>query len=95
MQIYAGIVGSCAFASGGCPITQQNYIDFYYGELTAVNSNNFPSSTAVVIALWNAIVAWAATGSTVPYLNFNDWLHFSSFPSTTLSLRPSVLHLSL
>ncbi|KAJ7789024.1 hypothetical protein B0H14DRAFT_3503488 [Mycena olivaceomarginata] len=42
--IYAGIVGSCAFASGGCPITQQNYIDFYYGELTAVNSNNFPRS---------------------------------------------------
>ncbi|KAF7344100.1 Chitin synthase [Mycena venus] len=89
-NIYAGIVGSCAFASGGCPITQQNFIDFYYGTLTAINTANFPSSSAVVIALWNAITAWAATGSTVPYLNFNDWLHFSSFPSTTTTTAPPV-----
>ncbi|KAF8144304.1 hypothetical protein K438DRAFT_1459280, partial [Mycena galopus ATCC 62051] len=80
--IYANIVGSCAWASGGCPITQQNYIDFYYGELTAINTANWPSSTNVVIAFWNAITAWAATGSTVPYENFNDWLHYSSYPST-------------
>ncbi|KAJ7310018.1 hypothetical protein DFH08DRAFT_1049527 [Mycena albidolilacea] len=89
--IYAGIVGSCAFASGGCSITQQNYIDFYYGELTAINSANFPSSNAVVIAFWNAITVWAATGSSVPYLNFNDWLHFSSFPSTTTTTAPPVV----
>ncbi|KAJ7881191.1 hypothetical protein B0H13DRAFT_2667684 [Mycena leptocephala] len=82
-NIYAVIIGSCAFASGGCPMTQQNFIDFYYGTLTAINTANFPSSSAVVVGLWNAITAWAATGSTVPYLNFNDWLHFSSFPSTT------------
>ncbi|KAF7343140.1 Chitin synthase [Mycena venus] len=67
-NIYAGIVGSCAFASGGCPITQQNYIDFYYGELTAINTANYPTSSDIVIALWNAITVWAAMGSTVPYL---------------------------
>ncbi|KAJ7644905.1 hypothetical protein FB45DRAFT_1053538 [Roridomyces roridus] len=89
-NIYAPIVGSCAFASGGCPITQQNYIDFYYGELTAINTANFPSSNTVVIAWWDAITAWAATGATVPYLNFNDWLHFSSSPSTTTTTTSSV-----
>ncbi|KAJ7086332.1 hypothetical protein B0H15DRAFT_782058, partial [Mycena belliarum] len=66
------------------PITQQNYIDFYYGELSAIHTANFPTSLDVVIALWQAISVWAATGATVPYLNFNDWLHFSSFPSTTV-----------
>ncbi|KAK6995938.1 chitin synthase, partial [Favolaschia claudopus] len=66
-------------------ITQQNYIDFYYGQLTAVNSANFPSSSAVVKAFWSVITTWAATGSTVPYKNFNDWFHFSSFPVTTIT----------
>ncbi|KAJ7614864.1 hypothetical protein FB45DRAFT_936253 [Roridomyces roridus] len=89
-NIYAPIVGSCAFATGGCPITQQNYIDFYYGQLSAINTANFPSSNAVVIAFWNAITAWAATGATVPYLNFNDWLHFSSSPSTTTTTTSAV-----
>ncbi|KAJ7734350.1 hypothetical protein DFH07DRAFT_928493 [Mycena maculata] len=90
-NIYAGIVGSsCAFAPGGCPITQQNYIDFYYGTLTAIDTANYPSSSAVVIVWWDAITAWAATGSTVPYLNFNDWLHFSSFPSVTTTTAPPV-----
>ncbi|KAK7043326.1 chitin synthase [Favolaschia claudopus] len=49
-------------------ITQQNYIDFYYGQLTAVNSANFPSSSDVVKAFWSAITTWAATGSTVPHV---------------------------
>ncbi|KAK7059959.1 chitin synthase [Favolaschia claudopus] len=87
-QIYAGIVGDCAWNAGGCPITQQNYIDFYYGELSAINSANYPSSNSVVISFWNAITTWAATGNSVPYLNFNDWLHFSSFPSTTTTTDP-------
>ncbi|KAJ7618103.1 hypothetical protein DFH06DRAFT_1144937 [Mycena polygramma] len=109
--VYAPIVGSCAFASGGCPITQQNYIDFYYGQLSAINSANFPaisyhdsvgescSSSAIVVAFWQAMTIWAATGSSVPYLkqvpsffcvqslirraSFNDWLHFSSVQSVT------------
>ncbi|KAJ7617122.1 hypothetical protein FB45DRAFT_1034423 [Roridomyces roridus] len=90
-NIYAPIVGDCAWASSGCPITQQNYIDFYYSELTAINTANYPSSNTVVIAWWNAITAWAATGSTVPYLNFDDWLHFSSAPATTTDAPPPPL----
>ncbi|KAJ6582490.1 hypothetical protein DFH09DRAFT_874845, partial [Mycena vulgaris] len=75
--IYAHIVGSCAFSPSGCPITQHKFIDFYYGTLNATNSINYPTSSAVVVAVWKAITVWAATGTTVPYLNFNDWLHFS------------------
>ncbi|KAK6995951.1 hypothetical protein R3P38DRAFT_3222899 [Favolaschia claudopus] len=62
-SIYNGIVMGCT----SCAITQQNYIDFYYGQLTAVNSANFPSSSAVVKAFWSVITTWAATGSTAPY----------------------------
>ncbi|KAK7013688.1 chitin synthase [Favolaschia claudopus] len=80
-SIYNGIVMGCT----SCAITQQNYIDFYFGQLTAVNSANFPISSAVVKAFWSVITTWAATGSTVPYKNFNDWLHFSSFPVTTIT----------
>ncbi|KAK6995928.1 chitin synthase [Favolaschia claudopus] len=85
-SIYNGIVMGCT----SCAITQQNYIDFYYGQLTAVNSANFPSSIDVVKAFWSAITTWAATGSTVPYMNFNDWLHFSSFPVTTTTTTTPV-----
>ncbi|KAF8487930.1 hypothetical protein JB92DRAFT_1461889 [Gautieria morchelliformis] len=84
VNVYAPIVGSCAFASGGCPITQKKYIDFYYGSISAINSTIFPVSSSIVIALWSSIVSWTgfcgsncSTGS-VPYLNFNDWLHLSS-----------------
>ncbi|KAF8881355.1 hypothetical protein BD779DRAFT_1445531, partial [Infundibulicybe gibba] len=84
INIYAPIVGSCAFAPGGCSITEQNFIDFYFGSISAINSPVFPVSPDIVIALWASIVSWTGfcgsncnTGS-VPYLNFNDWLHFSS-----------------
>ncbi|KAJ7624380.1 hypothetical protein FB45DRAFT_82299 [Roridomyces roridus] len=81
-DIYAKFVRNCTT----CAITQQNYIDYYYGQLTAINSANLPSSSAVVKAFWAAITAWAATGDTVPYKNFNDWLLFSSAPSTTTTV---------
>lgn len=42
-KIYAGIVGECAWQEGGCPITQQNYIDFVYGALSDLNSTEWPS----------------------------------------------------
>ena len=41
-QIYANIVGECAWEPNGCPITFQNYVDFYYGALSAVGSTNWP-----------------------------------------------------
>jgi hypothetical protein len=42
-HVYANIVGDCAWNDGGCPITQQKYIDWFYGALMAVNSTEWPS----------------------------------------------------
>ena len=33
-NVYASIVGDCAWATGGCPITQQNFIDLIYGAIS-------------------------------------------------------------
>jgi len=78
-NIYANIVGECAWQEGGCPITQQNYIDFVYGALSAVNSTEWPSDVSQVISLWwDPILSWADTGDTLPYTNFDDWLHYSN-----------------
>ncbi|KAF7378486.1 hypothetical protein MSAN_00276000 [Mycena sanguinolenta] len=75
--IYASIVGSCA---PNCPITQQNYIDFVYGQMTAAGVTNFPTSSAYVISQWwDPILQWTATGTTIPYQNFDDWLHYSNW----------------
>ncbi|KAG9220272.1 hypothetical protein CCMSSC00406_0006337 [Pleurotus cornucopiae] len=81
-DIYASIVGSCAWDPNGCPITEQNYIDFYYATLTAISTSGWPSSVGVVTGYWSPILTWAATGTTIPYTNFNDWLRYSSFPTT-------------
>ncbi|KAJ7676694.1 hypothetical protein DFH06DRAFT_976520 [Mycena polygramma] len=73
--IYGTIVGDCA--SSGCPITQQNYIDFVYGQMSAADVSTWPSSADVVSQWWDPITAWTATGDSIPYSNFNDWLHWS------------------
>ncbi|KAE9395545.1 hypothetical protein BT96DRAFT_922752 [Gymnopus androsaceus JB14] len=76
-NVYANIVGACAWDPEGCPITQQNYIDFYYGSLSAIGyTGTWPDANDVINYLWNPITEWTATGDTVPYLNFNDWLHW-------------------
>ncbi|KAK7038771.1 hypothetical protein VNI00_010656 [Paramarasmius palmivorus] len=81
-NLYAQIVGDCAWAPGGCPITQQNYIDFVYGTLSSIGSTVWPDVQADVIDLWWAeLKEWTATGDSVPYLNFNDWLHYSHSPT--------------
>ncbi|KAJ7637321.1 hypothetical protein DFH06DRAFT_1099860 [Mycena polygramma] len=75
--IYGSIVGDCA--SSGCPITQKNYIDFVYGQMTAANvTNDYPAVEDVISQWWDPITAWTATGDSIPYSNFNDWLHYSS-----------------
>ncbi|EIM82380.1 uncharacterized protein STEHIDRAFT_160929 [Stereum hirsutum FP-91666 SS1] len=78
-NIYAGIVGDCAWAEGGCPITQQNYIDFIYGALSDIGSTTWPSSAQDVITYWwTPMLDWTATGTTIPYTNFDDWLHYDA-----------------
>ncbi|KIY48895.1 hypothetical protein FISHEDRAFT_73226 [Fistulina hepatica ATCC 64428] len=75
-NVYASIVGGCAWQKGGCPMTQQNFIDLVYSSVSAYGGKNFPSSPQEVIDHWNIIKKWTATGDKIPYLNFNDWLHY-------------------
>lgn len=78
-DVYYDIVGACAYAPGGCPISSQNFIDLIYRELSSIGSNNWPASAAQVLSLWwGPILGWTAQHSTIPYTNFNDWLHYSS-----------------
>ncbi|KAI0748373.1 hypothetical protein C8Q80DRAFT_1270792 [Daedaleopsis nitida] len=76
-NVYAGIVGDCAWAPGGCPITQQNFIDLVYSALTELGKGNWPSSPNVILTQgWQKLLDWTKTGETVPYTNFNDFLHY-------------------
>ncbi|EIM82379.1 uncharacterized protein STEHIDRAFT_84761 [Stereum hirsutum FP-91666 SS1] len=82
-NIYAGIVGDCAWDEGGCPITQQNYIDLIYSALSDVGSTEWPDSAEDVInEWWTPMLDWAATGTTIPYTNFDDWLHYAATTSS-------------
>jgi len=35
-------------------------------------------SDEVIKGYWTPIVEWANTGDSIPYTNFNDWLHFGT-----------------
>ncbi|KAJ7669469.1 hypothetical protein DFH06DRAFT_1181280 [Mycena polygramma] len=95
--IYGVIVGDCA--ASGCPIMQQNYVDFVFSQMSAANvtGTEWPkcvffspldigrpililhvTSVDDVAQWWDPITAWTATGDSVPYSNFNDWLHWSN-----------------
>ncbi|KAF9036890.1 hypothetical protein BDZ89DRAFT_1061580 [Hymenopellis radicata] len=60
-NIYASIVGDCAWQEGG-----------------SIGSTAWPSSAEDVITqYWNPINEWTNTGATIPYTNFDDWLHYA------------------
>ena len=48
-QLYATIVGDCAWEPNGCPITQQNYIDFIYATLSEIGSGDWPRFVASLL----------------------------------------------
>ncbi|KAJ6620510.1 hypothetical protein B0H10DRAFT_1791709 [Mycena sp. CBHHK59/15] len=73
-QICTNIVGSCANSA----ITQQNYIGFIYGAMSAAGVAQRPSVDDVIGEWSDSIKTWAATGDTVPYKNFNDGLHYAN-----------------
>ncbi|KAF5338831.1 hypothetical protein D9758_012082 [Tetrapyrgos nigripes] len=81
-SIYADIAGDCAWIpesqGGACPITRQNYIDWFYRTLTELNTPVWPDVDTVIEKFWMPIRSWTNTGETIPYLNFNDWLHWSN-----------------
>ncbi|VDB99712.1 unnamed protein product [Peniophora sp. CBMAI 1063] len=79
-NVYASIVGDCAWATGGCPITEQNFIDLVYGAIAETSGGPYPSSAGQLIDDYlTPIFEWAAfdLSEGIPYLNFNDWLHWS------------------
>ncbi|GJE98890.1 hypothetical protein PsYK624_151270 [Phanerochaete sordida] len=78
-NVYADIVGPCAWAPGGCPVQPKDYVKFYYDTLLDAGSFDLPP-VKTVIAWWHAIISWTATGAQSPYKNLNDWLHYSSPP---------------
>ncbi|KIY65765.1 hypothetical protein CYLTODRAFT_424064 [Cylindrobasidium torrendii FP15055 ss-10] len=79
-NVYAPIVGDCAWQEGGCPITFQNFVDFVYGAISATGATSgYPDSVDVLREqYWSYIANWTATGDTIPYTNFNDWLFYSN-----------------
>ena len=40
--VYASIVGSCAYAPGGCPVSQQNLVDLVYGQISGAGLTTYP-----------------------------------------------------
>ncbi|KAI0259460.1 hypothetical protein BC834DRAFT_833484 [Gloeopeniophorella convolvens] len=75
-NIYANIVGDCA--SSGCDITWNDYVNWFYGELSKIGTTQWPDVTDVQNVWWQSILDWTATGDSLPYKNFDDWLHFSN-----------------
>ncbi|KAF5373021.1 hypothetical protein D9758_001540 [Tetrapyrgos nigripes] len=82
-DVYAPIVGDCAWIpvsqGGSCPMTRQNFIDFVYGSFSdiGIEDSAYPDVSLVINNWWASLTQWTATGETVPYVNLNDWLHFS------------------
>ena len=52
-NVYASIVGDCAWATGGCPITQQNFIDLIYGAISQETRQTpvYPECVSLVLSL--------------------------------------------
>ncbi|PPQ76781.1 hypothetical protein CVT26_001953 [Gymnopilus dilepis] len=84
-----------AVSKGSDVITQQQFIDFYYGTIASINATlassnvtdpwyipEYPSSAQAVIGWWEAVVAWTGfcDTSAVPYQNFADWIEYSTQP---------------
>ncbi|KDR86157.1 hypothetical protein GALMADRAFT_404420 [Galerina marginata CBS 339.88] len=82
-------------SNGSDVITQQQFIDFYYGTIASINATiassntsghlatpEFPSSAQAVIGWWQNVVAWSGfcQSSSIPYQNFADWIEFSNNP---------------
>ncbi|KAK0447445.1 uncharacterized protein EV420DRAFT_1483808 [Desarmillaria tabescens] len=61
----------------GALLPSRTTVDWFYGALSAVNATIWPDF-ANVEANWGYILDWTLTGDTLPYTNFDDWLHYSN-----------------
>ncbi|KAJ7628012.1 hypothetical protein DFH06DRAFT_1338837 [Mycena polygramma] len=63
--IYGAFVGDSS--SSGCPITQQNYVDIIYNQMSAAGVTTWPSSVGEVVnTWWNPILKWTAPARVFP-----------------------------
>ncbi|KZV62445.1 hypothetical protein PENSPDRAFT_758677 [Peniophora sp. CONT] len=79
-NVYASIVGDCAWSKDGCPITQQNFVDLIYSSISQETSAKYPPSAQTLIDNYiKPMFDWAGftLEQGIPYTNFNDWLHYS------------------
>ncbi|KAG1761863.1 hypothetical protein EDD22DRAFT_953660 [Suillus occidentalis] len=71
-----------AMSKGNSYMTQQNYIDAYYDQISITPGGSYPDDVSYIIDEWLTIAAWTgfcATGN-IPYANLADWLEYSSIP---------------
>ncbi|KAI0640409.1 hypothetical protein C8Q79DRAFT_1015191 [Trametes meyenii] len=79
-NVYASIVGDCAWQKNGCPITKQNFVDLIYSSIETESSPVWPTNVDDVKRYYvGNLLEWANTGNSTPYTNFNDYLHFGGF----------------
>jgi len=57
-------------------LSAQNYVDVFYGTLTTLNSNVWPTY-AYVANNYARLAAWTQISGDQPYFNFADWLQWS------------------
>ncbi|KAI0036363.1 hypothetical protein K488DRAFT_67685 [Vararia minispora EC-137] len=65
-------------------ISKQNLIDLVYRSIETEDEGSpilWPASANEVIATIDKIFDWTATGDTIPYSHFSDWLKYSPQPS--------------
>ncbi|KAJ6625172.1 hypothetical protein B0H10DRAFT_1634423, partial [Mycena sp. CBHHK59/15] len=96
-KIYAPMVGSCATAPGGCPVTWTDFVNYFYNTIQTTNTNNWPISGDNVLVWWAEIATWTTfcygtncVNGQIPYLNFNDWLRFSTATLITTPGNPPI-----
>ncbi|KAH9896052.1 hypothetical protein C8Q73DRAFT_665065 [Cubamyces lactineus] len=84
-NVYAPIVGDCAYQTGGCPLTWQPFVDWFYNTIQGTGTNLWPESGDYVLDWWAQIAMWTGfctgdncTDSAIPYTNLDDWFHYSS-----------------
>ncbi|OAX40705.1 hypothetical protein K503DRAFT_842437 [Rhizopogon vinicolor AM-OR11-026] len=60
-------------------MTQQNYVDAYYREISITPGGTYPDDVSIITAQWDTIAAWTGFCDTenIPYENLADWLEYS------------------
>ncbi|KAG1731380.1 hypothetical protein EDB19DRAFT_1912504 [Suillus lakei] len=71
-----------AMSNGNSYMTQQNYVDAYYYQISITPGGSYPDDVAYIIDQWLTIAAWTGFCATdnIPYSNLADWLEYSSVP---------------